>query len=175
MLSDLNKQQQAAVYFHVVAGCNDWHELYKIAEGAERYERYTEKSKKQTVSRFRHDIKILEAIQDLKYRLAQEKQKQDAEAVERWKSEDPEGGRGSRVTDSVNFLDRDEFLSFLNERANRISDDKQRNEILKMLSDNLRYKDAENSEIQEIQRFYTPLTCEDCPLYKDAANKIGTK
>ena len=34
-----------------------------------------------------------------------------------------------------------------------------------MLSDNLRYKDTERDENNEIQRFYTPITCENCPIY----------
>ena len=68
---------------------------------------------------------------------------------------------------NVNFLDRDEFLKFLNDRANEVQDDKLRNDILKMLSDNQRYKDIDKAENQEINRFYTPLTCSDCPLYQE--------
>ena len=68
-------------------------------------------------------------------------------------------------TEKTNFLDRDEFLQFLNSRANAIKDDKLRNDILKMLSDNLRYKDTERDENNEIQRFYTPVTCENCTIY----------
>ena len=71
-----------------------------------------------------------------------------------------------KYTEKTNFLDRDEFLKFLNDRANQITDDKLRNDILKMLSDNLRYKDTERDENNEIQRFYTPITCENCEIYK---------
>ena len=71
----------------------------------------------------------------------------------------------------MNFLDRDEFLKFLNDRANEIKDDKLRNDILKMLSDNLRYKDSEAGENNDIQRFYTPILCQDCPLYQQENEK----
>ena len=71
----------------------------------------------------------------------------------------------SQDFDKINFLDRDEFLKFLNDRANEITDDKLRNDILKMLSDNLRYKDSEAAENNEIQRFYTPKLCENCQIY----------
>ena len=73
---------------------------------------------------------------------------------------------GEPINEKTNFLDRDEFLQFLNDRANQIQDDKTRNDILKMLSDNLRYKDTERDENNEIQRFYTPVTCENCEIYK---------
>ena len=61
---------------------------------------------------------------------------------------------------------------FSEEYANEIKDDKLRNDILKMLSDNLRYKDGENDENNEIQRFYTPLLCKDCKLYQDQLSKL---
>lgn len=68
----------------------------------------------------------------------------------------------------VDFRDREQFLNFLNAEANRIKDGKTRLDVLKMLSDLQRMKEAENGKNGEIQRFYTPLQCRDCELYRKA-------
>lgn len=72
----------------------------------------------------------------------------------------------------VDFRDREQFLNFLNAEANRIKDGKTRLDVLKMLSDLQRMKEAENGKNGEIQRFYTPLQCRDCELYRKAKAKI---
>lgn len=165
MLQDLTPQQQAAVYFHVVANCNDWVILFQIAEGKKRYENLTELSKSRTVSKFKNSDAMQQSIQELKYILSlKEKQIREDERAKR-ENEKTEGAADGCVNEKTNFLDRDEFLQFLNTRANQLKDDKLRNDILKMLSDNLRYKDTERDEKNEIQRFYTPVNCENCTIY----------
>lgn len=72
----------------------------------------------------------------------------------------------------VDFRDREQFLNFLNAEANRIKDGKTRLDVLKMLSDLQRMKEAENGKNGEIQRFYTPLLCRDCELYRKAKAEI---
>lgn len=72
----------------------------------------------------------------------------------------------------VDFRDREQFLNFLNAEANRIKDGKTRLDVLKMLSDLQRMKEAENGKNGEIQRFYTPLQCSECVLYRKASAEI---
>lgn len=165
MLKDLTPAQQAAIYFHVVGGFNDWPELFQIAEGKERYNNLTDKSKRQTVSKFKLSDAINEGIQELRYILTLKEKQIREEARRILETEARTTEEGEPINEKTNFLDRDEFLQFLNSRANEIKDDKLRNDILKMLSDNLRYKDTERDENNEIQRFYTPVTCENCPIY----------
>ncbi len=166
MIKDLTKAQQAAIYFHVVAGCNEWAELFQIAEGKERYNKLKDSAKGQTVSRWKNSDPIQQGIADLKYRLKIQEEEKERNLIERLKSEANQEGKENSINDKTNFLDRDEFLAFLNTRANEITDDKLRNDILKMLSDNLRYKDTERDENNEIQRFYTPVTCQECAVYQ---------
>lgn len=73
----------------------------------------------------------------------------------------------------VDFRDREQFLNFLNAEANRIKDGKTRLDVLKMLSDLQRMKEAESGRNGEIQRFYTPLQCGDCELYRKARAEFG--
>lgn len=72
----------------------------------------------------------------------------------------------------IDFRDREQFLNFLNAEANRLSDQKARLDVLKMLSDLQRMKEAENGKNGEIQRFYTPLQCSECELYRRELAKI---
>ena len=72
----------------------------------------------------------------------------------------------------VDFRDREQFLNFLNAEANRIKDGKTRLDVLKMLSDLQRMKEAENGKNGEIQRFYMPLQCRDCVLYRKEKAEI---
>lgn len=92
------------------------------------------------------------------------------------------GASGDPLTDlddivqkagEVDFRDREQFLNFLNAEANRLSDQKARLDVLKMLSDLQRMKEAENGKNGEIQRFYTPLQCSECELYLRERAKIG--
>lgn len=170
-MENLTELEKAAIYYHVHSGCKDRNLIYQLANNPERFNKLSNSSKAVTVSRWFNRPEIQERIKLEIYN--QEKTRQE----ERDKilssvavAAEPEG-RQKASPEAVNFLDRDEFLKFLNARANEIQDDKLRNDILKMLSDNLRYKDGENDENNEIQRFYTPLTCNNCPLYREKANQ----
>lgn len=73
----------------------------------------------------------------------------------------------------IDFTNKAEFIKYLNETANRLTDDKLKNDILKMLSDHLDFKDEnKRDENNQIQRFYLPLRCQDCKLYQDAAKNV---
>lgn len=165
-MDQLNELEQAALCFHVLGGCNDKTKLFRIACGADRYNKLTDKSKGVTVSKWYNTPKIQEGIKI--YKSIQERKTNDLkkEIIAGLETETRKTEEGELINDKTNFLDRDEFLQFLNDRANQITDDKLRNDILKMLSDNLRYKDTERDENNEIQRFYTPITCENCEIYK---------
>ena len=78
-----------------------------------------------------------------------------------------ENGKSLQVVD---FTDKGQFIQYLNQAANRITDDKLKNDILKMLSDHLDFKDeSKRDESNQIQRFYLPLRCQDCKLYQETA------
>lgn len=168
-MEDITKSEKAALYFQILERCNDWKEVYKIAIGEDRYNALTDKTKKTNTSRWKSSHKIQKAREEIEMIFKAKQQ----EIEERTKESNPSGETETtnrttknEVSEKTNFLDRDEFLQFLNSRANEIKDDKLRNEILKMLSDNLRYKDTERDENNEIQRFYTPVNCQECAIYQ---------
>lgn len=168
-MEDITKSEKAALYFQILERCTDWKEVYKIAIGEDRYNALTDKTKITNTSRWKASHKIQKAKEEIEM-IFKAKQKEIEERAKEGNSsgETEPTNRTTRnevVEKTTNFLDRDEFLQFLNDRANEIQDDKLRNDILKMLSDNLRYKDSERDENNEIQRFYTPVNCENCEIY----------
>lgn len=166
MLKDLTPAQQAAIYLHVVGEFNDWQELFKIAEGADRYNKLTDKSKRQTVSKFKRSEQINEGIQELKYKMKLKDERIREEERSRPETEGREEQPKPDEPSYINLLDRDTFLEEINRGANQAKEEKDKREYLKMISDNLRYKESERDENNEIQRFYTPVTCENCTIYQ---------
>lgn len=162
---DININEYAAIVFHVVENCDDWYKIYTIAKGPKSLNKQTPDSKKALVSKWKNSPEIKRATDEIKKEIETKKDDFKKMIIAGLETETTKSQTESARNESVNFLDRDEFLKFLNDRANEISDDKLRNDILKMLSDNLRYKDSETAENNEIQRFYTPKLCENCQIY----------
>lgn len=156
----------AAIVFHVVENCTDWEQIYLIAKGPKSLNKVTEDSKSTLIYRWKNKPEIKKAIQEIKQQYETKKENFKADIIAGVETETTNQDGKKKILQKTNFLDRDEFLQFLNDKANSIQDDKLRNDILKMLSDNLRYKDTERDENNEIQRFYTPVTCENCEIYK---------
>lgn len=165
-MENLTELERAAIIFYVFGGCKDRKILFQIAEGENRVNRLNENSLKTICNTWFNSHKIQSGI---KY-FSTLKQDHENEIINKYieglETETTNQDEKQKNNLKTNFLDRDEFLQFLNDKANTIQDDKLRNDILKMLSDNLRYKDSDTDEISEIQRFYTPITCENCVIYQ---------
>ena len=63
------------------------------------------------------------------------------------------------------FTNIDAFLQYCNDRANSVTNERDRQQYLKFISDLLSFKNSGPDTKQDIQRFYTPLQCSSCPLY----------
>lgn len=168
-MEDITKAEKAAIYYAILERCNDWQEVYKIAIGSERFNALTDKAKQSNASRWKTSHKIQKAREEIEAVLIAKENAIKEKAIKEFQGGETEPTKGATKkanTEQTDFLNRDEFLKFLNTRANEITDDKLRNDILKMLSDNMRYKESEKDDNTEIQRFYTPITCTDCEIYK---------
>lgn len=167
-MEDLTRAEKASLYYQILERCNDWQEIYKIAIGPERFNNLTDKAKQSASSRWKTSHRIQKAKEEIERNLKawidEERAKAVEEAMNGGETESPKKAK-RRTNNGTDFLNRDEFLQFLNDRANEVEDDKLRNDILKMLSDNLRYKEADKENTTEIQRFYTPMLCESCEIY----------
>lgn len=172
-MENITELEKAAVFYYVRSGCKDRNLVYQLANNPDKFNKLTNNSKAVTVSRWFNRPDIQERIKLEIYTQEKERQEQHDKIVSSFAAAEEPEGLQKTSPEAVNFLDRDEFLKFLNARANEIQDDKLRNDILKMLSDNLRYKDGEGDETTEIQRFYTPLLCKDCQLYIKERDKLS--
>ena len=165
----LTDAERIALFYHVFNQCNDWQTLFKVAKGEHYYNALTDKSKQSRASEWKNSPKVKDEIQKLQYLKQREEERQREEIAKELRTKTQNGEteptkQGANLN-NTDFLNRDEFLKFLNDRANQVTDDKLRNDILKMLSDNMRYKENENEGANEIQRFYTPMLCESCEIY----------
>lgn len=162
-LRKLSDSEKAALYFYLIENEKDWEKIYSIAIGEERFNNLTPNSKQANSSRWKRSARVQFGLGEIKKEFEERERKIKEIAVN--ELGETETTKIKEKDIKTDFLNRDEFLQFLNLRANQITDDKLRNDILKMLSDNLRYKESDKEENSEIQRFYTPLTCQDCPIY----------
>lgn len=162
----LTEFEKAAICYYIFGGCKDRAVLFQIAEGENRVNKLKEGSLKTTCNNWINSHRIQEGINLFKALKLQERENIINEYLTSQEQEPIKKELKSQDFDKINFLDRDEFLKFLNDRANEITDDKLRNDILKMLSDNLRYKDSDQSDDSTQIKAYLPVICQDCELYK---------
>ena len=74
----------------------------------------------------------------------------------------------------VDFTNRDEFIDFVAKKINLIQDDKQKLDYMKILADLQQFKSPDKTDKKaDIERFYMPLTCENCNLYKIGAENLA--
>lgn len=131
------------------------------------------------VSKFKLKAAVQRYYDEVKFKLRkyeedlkdQERQRISSEKANEEKKNKKSGGD---VFGNFDFTNRDEFLNYLNKAANNIKDERDKREYLKMISDNLRFKEPDKHENTEIQRFYTPLQCKDCILYQRKKDLLST-
>lgn len=86
-------------------------------------------------------------------------------------SEDGMGGcvgknRGSMFNDLKDFTEKSNMLQALNEIAGTATDPKDKLNAFKQISDLQGFKETTGDKDEEIKRYYMPLRCSNCELYK---------
>lgn len=157
-MRELKIEEKAALTYGYFNNIKSWRILFDLCH---KYEGSSENGhavnttkwkKDEAVQRYWAELKAIDEVrisQQVEIRLAK---------IEK------EGGIHS--TDGVDFTDMAQFITYLNAQANTISDERDRREYLKMLSDLMRFKESGQRKDDDIHRFYTPLQCGQCPLYK---------
>lgn len=89
-------------------------------------------------------------------------------------SSENENETGSNDKNKLDYTKRLNIINFLNKQLNTIQDDKQKLDYIKTLIDLLRLKEDQNKNTNDIQRFYTVITCSNCELYKQKKAEINS-
>lgn len=122
-------------------------------------------------------VRIREDIEAKKTAAVEEELRQmhELEGVTYDEEQDENGAtiRRRKAKVKIDFTDRETFLEQINLKLNSVTDDKLKMDLMKMMADVLRYKeDTPDKANADIMRFYTPITCYDCPMYKERKEKI---
>lgn len=164
----LTDQEKIILHYYVLTGREDWQNYFIMSHPDKNLTNLTKSSLRTYVSNWRNNPEVKDYLLSLQIEKRQNEQTNQEVNINGPGSLESENTNKTKENENnVNFLDRDEFLKEINKGANHAKDEKDRREYLKMISDNLRYKDSDKEEYNDIQRFYTPITCQDCPLYKE--------
>lgn len=158
MLENQDLNFQAAIYLHVYGNCNDWKQLYIIAVGFERFNKLSDNSKIQYVSKWKNSELVLFCIDELKKRKYLDEQNQIKKAIQDSETET------TKSKDITNFLSLDEFLQYANEQANSITDEKERRAWVEMIGKYMNFKGSDEGETEQIKA-YLPVQCYNCAIY----------
>lgn len=172
MNENLTENEKAALYYHIFTGVTDRLTLYAIAVGPDKVNTLTEGSRKVMAANWFRAHKIKKALETITAEI--EKSKENL-ILEGFRKAAGESNAENTTPDEilkkgVNFLNPDEFLTFANDQANRITDEKERRAYLELIAKLMNYKDKDG-ENGDIMRFYVPLSCQNCPLYEQEKAK----
>lgn len=167
-MENLTDREKAAVIMHVFTGESNRQILFAVADEKNRITKITSSSYKTIASNWFKSHKIQTAI---KY-YQDQKQQYDSEIIKKYLLENQtEETEPTKIepsllsSEAVNFLDPESFLAFANQKANEITDEKERRAYLEMIAKLMNYKDKEEGET-EVLRAYLPLQCYSCELKK---------
>lgn len=167
-MKDLNETQKAALLYYVFTGETDRHIIYRIAEGYEKYNRLTDKSKNTAVSRWFNSPLIKDGINEITYLIEKRFDEIRQKAILKAQSVETETPKREQPkvqpNEDTNFLNLDEFLKYANSQANTIQDEKERRAWVEMIGKYMNFKESDEQE-QQIKA-YLPMICQDCELYK---------
>ena len=83
----------------------------------------------------------------------------------------PNNAKIGVLPNMIDFRNREELLNYYNQKANAVTDEKLRFDIVKLIADQEQMK-ANISDKGKITRAWLPLRCYECPLYTLQKSKI---
>ena len=178
-VKNITLREKAAIIFSIITGITDNITFYSIAKGSENNinrESYSKQGKllkdKQHIQQYYNDAQNI-----IDQYIVNRVKQLNINTVD---INNTDSSNNNNVLDSfsiknINFTNPTEFIQYLNDQANSIQDEKTKREYLKMLADLLRFKETGGDASGDIQRFYTPQTCQNCLLYNLKADEITQK
>ena len=169
----ITEREKAAIYMHIFGGVNDWRLLYSIS-AQEPQDKVTNSPNLQVyTSRWKNSEKIQNFIQEVKQIQLEQAAKTRTrliEEIEREKaeSEQPKQEQRKRDTKVIDYSDPENRKQLYNEVIRDAADDPKTRLDAAKVFEQIQRDDKQAAKDNQIQRFYTPITCKSCPLYEKA-------
>lgn len=173
---DLTEREKAVIIWGIVTGCKDWKKIYLLSR-ENPPSSYSEKNTATAASRFKLSAKVRDFVKEQNAIFAAKADQIRNEAgITGGIDPDPERNDETKAGNmlkikkiGVDFTNTEEQLKYLAGKADEvIIDEKQRFEIIKLISEIQKRTQADDGPGGDIQRFYTSLRCRDCVLYQQA-------
>lgn len=187
----LTKREEAILQWAAVTGCDDWKNIYLFSrdgaiadfENKARLQRdYSYFKNRSEVQRF-YNLKAFEFsnyLQNERKEAVEEHQRFQNESGKLENRNEIESEKGAKEFESrfakktVDFTDREQTVKFLNKVVNTTQDEGVRRDYLKLITDIQGFKQNVLDNKKEVERFYMPLKCLDCDLYKLGKKRLET-
>lgn len=173
---DLTEREKAVIIWGIVTGCKDWKKIYLLSR-ENPPSSYSEKNTATAASRFKLSAKVRDFVREQNAIFAAKAdQIRNEVGITGGINPDPERNDETKAGNTlknkkigVDFTSTEEQLKYLAGKADEvITDEKQRFEIIKLITEIQKRTQADDGPGADIQRFYTSLRCRDCVLYQQA-------
>jgi hypothetical protein len=169
---DLTDREKVAIIAFVADSTITFEDAYKISRDTS-YKEIKDKDKRAVANNWWRQQRIMNFVknQQIKFNAIIEEKAKELLKNEKWRKS--QIGEINEKTGNLDFTDRNTFINFLSDQVNSLDDeDPLKKDYLKMISDNLQFKtNAFDKNVDDIQRFYTPLHCRECKLYQKQKNQ----
>ena len=176
----------AALHMVVFAGEENWNKVFAAAAGEDYEECKGFNRLPQYASMWRHSQKVKNELQRLELVRDAMLQEERARAFEdgvqsaegNFNTETEarirldKGKKKEAYSGMVDYTDPDMQKRKLNEIINKAADAGEALDALKVIIQGQR-NDQEAAKDNQVQRFYTPIQCRDCPLYQEKKESLG--
>lgn len=171
----LTASESAALFWFVFEGEKDWKKVYMAAAGWTDEEaeqdplllgQYTSKWK--ATAKVKNELLRLKVVKDSYIKSVQQQAYEEGRrsAFEE-AHEGTEEELRAKVKGEIDYTDPDKQKEKLNEIINTAKDSGEALDALKVIIAGQR-NDQDAAKQNKVQRFYTPMKCRECPLYRDA-------
>lgn len=170
-IRELRSSEKAALTWGYYSAFKSWEPIY---DACHDFQGTSIKAKKTAISGWKNDDAVKRYWKQLK---ANDEIRIDTLVQKRLDeiSKAEEKGVKTELNTGIDFTDISQFIQFLNDQANILSDEKDKREYLKMLSDLLRFKEGSSDKDNDIMRFYVPMNCRECVLYTKAKKEMESQ
>lgn len=163
--AELTDREKAALAYAYIENINNAQEIFALGHDMSKYSTNPDRAKNRA-SEWRRSPSVVEYCHALEAKI-EHRVKSEVDAQLKVARVDPTYTPGT-----VDFTNLDEFFAYANKQANVIEDEKDRQFYLKTIADLMRFKEGAQDKNQDIQRFYTPLLCRECPLHIEAEKNL---